>query len=55
MGKNKLQAELGVNKDDELNGLFKTYHSTCAFCKTCSWTSVCQEHKTEVECKNFAG
>ena len=32
MGKNKLQAELGVSKEDA-EDLFRTYHSQSAICK----------------------
>ena len=46
MGKNKLQAELGVNKE-KAQELFRQYHSRVPFVKQLM-DSVMSEHRTEV-------
>ncbi len=47
MGKNKLQAELGVDKETS-DGLFKQYHDRVPFVKQLM-DNVMQEHKTRVK------
>ena len=52
MGKNKLQAELGVNKE-KAQELFKQYHSRVPFVKQLM-DSVMQSTRQR-SCKNFVG